>query len=418
MILGTKSFLRIEIRGGRYALMLFVILILLAGCMPRGAVTNPGWTVVAASGKVVYAVLTTGRVIALDAEDGGKELWSYPRIEEKKGGFLAGCSPTTSSSTEKALDAVYGIPALTENLVVVASYDHNLYAFDRSDGSKVGDAFAADGAIIGGVAIRDGIAYFGSSDYKVYAIDIATRKLVWEKPYATDGWVWGTPAVDEKRVYVGSMDHYVYAINRQTGELDWKAPPKEYVPKGAIPGSVTLADGVLLVGGVDKHLHALRAEDGEPFWPEPVSLGHWVWGEALVHDGYVYIGSLDGKVYALKLADGKVKDGWPVEVREKKDGRSVKKEAIRAGPALLDGETLIVGTEIVGTEIVGKAGNVYKINIKTKEKAVLFEAEGAVLSTPAVVGNKVYVGTTAGNIYVWDASSNSAKRLYPSEQKK
>ena len=383
MILGTKSFLRIEIRGGRYALMLFVILILLAGCMPRGAVTNPGWTVVAASGKVVYAVLATGRVIALDAEDGGKELWSYPRVEEKTGGFLAGCSPT-SSSTEKALDAVYGIPALTENLVVVASYDHNLYAFDRSDGSKVGDAFAADGAIIGGVAIRDGIAYFGSSDYKVYAVDIATRKLVWKEPFTTGHWVWGEPAVDEKRVYVGSMDHNVYAINRQTGQEEWRKPVG-----GSVPGSVTLADGLLLVGGVDKQLRALSAEDGKEVWAR--SLGQWVWGEALVYDGYVYVGSLDGKVHALKLADGTPR--WDAPQVE---------GAIRAGPALLDG-SLILGTE---------SGIIYKINMETGRSEELFKAEGAVLSKPAVVENRVYVGTASGNVYALDASHPQAAQLW------
>jgi len=353
--------------------------------MPRGAVTNPGWTVVAASGKVVYAVLTTGRVIALDAEDGGKELWSYPRIEEKKGGFLAGCSPTTSSSsTEKALDAVYGIPALTENLVVVASYDHNLYAFDRSDGSKVGDAFAADGAIIGGVAIRDGIAYFGSSDYKVYAVDIATRKLVWKEPFTTGHWVWGEPAVDEKRVYVGSMDHNVYAINRQTGQEEWRKPVG-----GSVPGSVTLADGLLLVGGVDKQLRALSAEDGKEVWAR--SLGQWVWGEALVYDGYVYVGSLDGKVHALKLADGTPRWDAP-----KVEG------AIRAGPALLDG-SLILGTE---------SGIIYKINMETGRSEELFKAEGAVLSKPAVVENRVYVGTASGNVYALDASHPQAAQLW------
>lgn len=370
MKIGTKSW--------RFASMLVTIIVLiaaLAGCMPRGAVTNPGWTVVAATDEAVYAVLATGQVVALNAEN-GQELWSYPKAVETKGGFLGGCS--ASSNADKPLDAVYGIPALTENLILIASYDHHLYAFDRSSGSKVGDDFAAGGAIIGGVAVRDGIAYFGSSDHNVYAVDITTRTLAWEKPFATGHWVWGTPAVDEERVYVGSMDHHVYAIDRRTGTEVWKAKLG-----GAVPGSVTLADDTLLVGGVDKRLYAFKAEDGEQLWSNPSFLGHWVWGEALVHDGYIYIGSLDGKVHALKLADGSPR--WePVAL----DG------AIRAGPALLDG-SLVIGTE---------SGNVYLINAETGDSKLFFKAQGAILSTPAVVGTRVYVGTATGNVYALDTT--------------
>jgi len=383
--------LKIVTKRWRFILIFIVLAAAFGGCMPRGAVTNSGWTVVAATDKAVFAVLATGRVVALDVENGGNELWSYPLVtQETKGGFLAGCSGG-SSSADKPLDAVYGIPALTENLVLVASYDHRLHAFDRSSGSKVGDDFAADGAIIGGVTVRDGVAYFGSSDYKVYAVDIATRKLVWKEPFATGHWVWGEPAVDEKRVYVGSMDHNVYAINRQTGQEEWRKPVG-----GSVPGSVTLADGVLLVGGVDKQLRALRAEDGTEIWARP--LGNWVWGEVLVHDDYVYVGSLDGKMHALKLADGSPR--WEAVALE---------GAVRAGPALLDGD-LIVGTE---------SGAIYKINMETGRSEVLFRAAGAVLSTPAVVGSRIYVGTTVGNVYALDAGRTSDPQVwvYPPKQK-
>jgi len=384
--------LKIATKRWRFTPVLVIIAMLvaaLAGCMPKGAVTNPGWTVVAATDEVVYAVLATGKVVALNAKD-GRELWGYPKTAETKGGLLGGCS--ASSNADTPLDAVYGSPALTDNLVLVASYNHHLYAFDRSSGSKVGDDFVAGGAIIGGVVVRDGIAYFGSSDHNVYAVDIATRKLVWEKPFTTGHWVWGTPAVDEKRVYVGSMDHYVYAINRQTGEEVWKKRVG-----GAVPGSVTLADGILLVGGVDKCLYAFRAEDGELLWPNPSFLGHWVWGEALARDGYIYVGSLDGKVHALRLADGSPR--WePVAL----DG------AIRAGPAWLDGN-LIVGAE---------SGSIYTINAETGDSKVLFKAQGAILSTPAVVGTKIYAGTTAGNVYALDASNTGDPLLwvYPSKK--
>src|SRR4030042_3332950 len=73
------------LKKGRLYLPLFIAALLaLTGCAPRGATTNQGWTVVAATDGAVYAVLPAGRVIALDAAT-GDELWSYP-IGTEQGG--------------------------------------------------------------------------------------------------------------------------------------------------------------------------------------------------------------------------------------------------------------------------------------------------------------------------------------------
>jgi eukaryotic-like serine/threonine-protein kinase len=336
--------------------------------MPSGAMSNPGWTVVSASEGAVYTVLPAGQVVALDAAQ-GSSLWSYPTPSEGGGGLGAIFSRQSQDDADRPLDGVYGLPALTGDLLLVSSYDHNLYAFDRSTGELVW-SFSAEEGIVGGVTVYEGMAYFGASDYRVYAVDIATGEPAWEAPFATDNWVWGGPAVDDTRVYVGSMDHHVYALDRQAGSLVWQQELG-----GSIPGSVTLADGTLYVGGVDKELHALRASDGSEVWSAP--LGGWVWGEAVVEGGYVYACSLDGAVHGLDIADGSPR--WePVAL----DG------ALRAGPALQDGH-LIVGAE---------SGRVYRIEVQDGTAEELVAAQGAVLSKPAVVGNMVYVGTTLGNV--------------------
>lgn len=361
---------------------MMVLATMATGCMPRGAMANPGWTVVTVDGDVVYAALSTGQVVALDAAR-GDEIWAYP-LQQQEGGF--GCSPpwAASENGDGPLDAVYGLPALTDELVLVASYDHHLYAFERASGRRVWD-FVAGEAVIGGATVYDGVVYFGASDYRVYALGAATGESVWDAPFATGHWIWGAPAVDSERVYVGSMDHCVYGIDRQTGVEEWR-----YDVGGSVPGSVTLADGLLFVGSVDKHLYALRASDGTELWKRPV--GHWVWGEALVHDGYVYACSLDGKVHALAVGDGSPRwDALAVE------------GALRAGPALLDGE-LVVGTEL---------GAVYRIDIEAGRGQKLFTAEKeGVLSTPAVVGEMVYLGTTVGKVRALDTSSGEGSPIW------
>jgi len=329
--------------------------------------SNPGWTVVSANDEVVYTVLPTGQVIALDAGQ-GSTLWSYPTPSEGGGG-LGAIFSRQSQEGDSPLDGVYGLPALTGDLLLISSYDHNLYAFDRSTGT-LRWSFSAEEGIVGGVTVYEGVAYFGASDYRIYAVDVTTGEPVWDAPFSTNNWVWGAPAVDDTRVYVGSMDHRVYALDRQTGSLVWQQELG-----GSIPGSVTLSDGALYVGAVDKELHALQASDGSEAWS--ASLGDWVWGEAVVEGGYVYACSLDGKVHGLAVGDGSPR--WEPVVL---DG------ALRAGPALQDGH-LIVGAE---------SGKVYRIDVENGTAEELAAAQGGVLSRPAVVDNMVYVGTTLGNV--------------------
>ncbi|OGO05634.1 MAG: hypothetical protein A2Y73_05585 [Chloroflexi bacterium RBG_13_56_8] len=363
------------LKKGRLYLPLFIAALLaLTGCAPRGATTNQGWTVVAATDGAVYAVLPAGRVIALDAAT-GDELWSYP-IGTEQGGIGCSFARTNDENTAKPLNAVYGAPTIHGDLVLITSYDHNLYAFDRATGDKRW-TFAANDAVIGSATLFDGIIYFGASDHNVYAVDAATGESVWEAAAQAGHWVWGAPAVNETRVFVGSMDHHVYAFDRQTGKEVWNQDVG-----ASVPGSVTLADGMLLVGAIDKELHALDAETGDELWRR--FMGGWVWGDVWVDDGYVYAGSLDGTVHALNLSDGSPRwEAVPVN------------GAVRAGPVLI-GNTLIAATE---------KGTIYQINTETGEEQVLFETGSAVLSELAPLGNMVCLGTNQGNIFELDASN-------------
>jgi outer membrane protein assembly factor BamB len=352
---------------------------------------NPGWTVVVAQDGTVYTVLATGKVAALDGLNDGEEIWTYPS-EVQGGGGGIGCSFAKTQGDGDApnlLDAVYGIPTVAQDLLLTTSYDHHLYAFDRASGEKAWD-FSADSAIIGGVAVDEGTAYFGSSDQNVYALNIADQALVWDAPFATNDWVWSTPALDDERVYVGSMDHYVYALDREGGSEQWRQDVG-----GSVVGTVVRQDDLLYVGSVDKRLHVLNTDDGSEVW-KTEELGGWVWGEALVHDGYVYFGSLDGSVHARSVDDGSPR--WDPATLE---------GAVRAGPALL-AEGIVIGTD---------AGIVYSIDVQTGTAEILEELPSPVLSTPAVEGDMVYVGTANGKVYALDSASRAPQVwVYPPEE--
>ena len=377
------------LQRGPIALLVILLALVATGCMPAGSITNPGWTVVAAAGEEVFAVLATGQVVALKAQT-GDVLWQFPS-QTSSGGVGCALARPAGDPEQKLLDAVYGPPAVTDELVLVASYDQHLYAFERATGHKVW-SFAAQGAIIGGPAVYEGIAYFGSSDRHVYAVELSTGKMVWDAPFETGNWVWSTPVVDAERVYVGSMDHSVYALDRSTGAPAWKRDVG-----GSVPGSVALAEGVLYVGGVDKQLHALRAADGVEQWVRPV--GHWVMGEPVVHKGVVYVATLDGKVHAFKAADGAPQ--WEAVALG---------SAVRAGPVLWQ-DKLIVVTE---------GGTVYRLDTQTGAHETVFSTtdKDKMLALPALNADLLYVGTTLGHVYALDLSAKGNPQLWVYPPKK
>jgi len=376
-------------RGTRVLPILILILalsIIASGCAPRGA-TNAGWTVVTATDDLVHAVLASGVVISLNPET-GDEVWRYPPPGERRGG-LGALFSRSDSTAPQPLDAVYGPPVVAGDLLLITSLDRHLYAFDRTTGVMVWKYDVGE-AIVGGVTVRDGVAYFGANDYRVYALNIDTQELVWPEPFETGNWVWGRPAVDDNRVYVGSMDHSVYALDRATGALVWS-----YRTGGAIACSVSLTDGLVLVGAVDKNIYALDRDSGELVWSQ--ALDQWIMGEPLVYDGYAYVATLNGQVHALSVKDGSSR--WePASVQR----------SVRAGPQLVNG-TLLVATEAGELWSVSTDGGVVARVYPDIGEPGADSGLGAMLSEPAVVGTVAYVGTTAGHVLAADTTA----RMHP-----
>ena len=382
-----------RMKQGRIALILLAIAIMATGCMPgASSMANPGWTVVSTQDGVVYSALASGTVLALDPTNPAAPLWSYPPPKADGGGGFSLFKPATSDGAAP-LDAVYGAPVVEGDMLLVSSLSHTLYAFDRENGGLLWEFTPEgdDGALIGSVTVADGVAYFGSANGKVYALDLETRELVWSAPYETGSRIWGAAALDDANVYIGSMDHFVYALDRETGQLVWRADVG-----ASVPGSITLREGALFVGAVDSKLHVLDADNGSQQWVTD-KLDGWVWGEALISNGAVYFGTLGGKVYAYDRQTGR--QLWqPVQL----DG------AVRAGPALLD-EYIIVGTDS------GAAARIAQENGAVLAFPVL---EGGVLSTPAVAGTEVYVGTSVGKLYAFDVERGIAQLwVYPTDSK-
>lgn len=378
---------------------------------------------------------------------------------------------------------VISSPAVVNGVAYVGSTDGNLYALDASSGTLKWK-FDTKNWVVSSPAVASGLVYFESYDSNFYAVDAATGQLKWkfqtggEKRFAgthlhhlepaaesmPDPWDFflSSPSVWSGAVYFGSGDGNIYALDANTGALKWK-----FKTGDVVHSSPAIADGTLYIGSWDTYLYALDAASGKEKWrfktgDDPEIHNHiGIQSSPAVADGVVYFGSRDAYAYAVDAASGKPlwkfsTDGsWVNNSPAVQDGKVYFGTSIpgilhavdaKTGKVLFD---LPTGTPVFasvalanGTLYLGSfGGRLTAVDLKTQKPAWGFETDGAkqnasamtnadgsikweslfpspnafyddmvlavhklftmgtILSSPVVVGDTVYFGSTDGNLY-------------------
>ena len=290
-------------------------------------------------------------------------------------------------------------------------------------------------------AVVDGVAYLGSEDGSVYAVEIASQKLLWNAP--TGGPVRSSPAVVDGVVYVGSEDGSLYAFDAATGTTLWRFPTKD-----AIEASPAVERGIVLVGSLDGNLYAVDAASGTGLWDAafggPVDgspafagtvayaaggnvirafdlkTGRVRWTEyaygsvktaLTVADGRVLVGSDGGMVYAFDAGTGAQQwaftAGGPVGSSpaaayglvfvDSDSGDLVAVDAATGSPVWSvqgSGSRSVVAVANGVVYLTTDDGVVHAFDAWAGAELAALEVKA--LSSPAVVGGAVYVGTASG----------------------
>jgi len=222
-------------------------------------------------------------------------LWTYPPL-----------------GTGAGLEGVFGPPAVSKELglVYIGAVDGNLYALSLETGDEgagwkraVRDDPSMDPQPIIGAPVLTEIVnsetgpsttlVVVSEDGNLYAFDAASgTELSWS-PFRTGGKLWSTPAIQNGIAYFGSHNHSVYAVDLRDGRELWR-----YETGGAVVGNPLLFRGKLFIGSFDKKLYALDADDGELEWA--FESGNWFWAGPVTDGETIFAPAMDGFVYALE----------------------------------------------------------------------------------------------------------------------
>jgi outer membrane protein assembly factor BamB len=180
-------------------------------------------------------------------------------------------------------------PLVTGELIVVGLESGDVVGTDLA--GQMAWRFKAKRAVASSPVEHEGLVFFGSLDWHIYALDIQRGWKVWT--FRTNKPVVSSPAIGDEKLYIGSVDGCLYALDLSSGKERW-----HYETEGQITSSPAYVDGAVYFGGIDGKVYSLEAKSGRLRWsfetkgPVPSS--------PIVHEGVVYIGSMDHHIYALK----------------------------------------------------------------------------------------------------------------------
>ena len=377
-------------------LLLPVILVLVgvtvSGCAPIGGQPR-GWSGGTIADGTLFFGSMKGKLVALNTSDGSL-LWNPFTLETSRpsGGF--GCAPASTTV------AIYGTPAVAEDLVYVGGYSGKIYAIN-SDSGALRWVYPREGnfePVIGGLEVAWGKVYIGGSDGKVYALDAETGDWKWD--FQTGGKIWSTPAIDRDTLFIGSFDKKLYALNAENGSKRW-----EFKTEGAIVSTPVVYNNTVYFGSFDRHLYAVDATDGSLEWKSEVEAGSWFWTRPVAFNNIVYAPCLDGKVYALNAESGH-------EVVNAIDLGS----PVSSSPVLVD-SSIIIATE---------GGKIYSLDTGNNQKRQLADVkeladEELIIYSPLVASEGiVYVHAQTKKygslVYALDAQTGVAKWHYSTKR--
>ncbi|MCS7213950.1 MAG: PQQ-binding-like beta-propeller repeat protein [Candidatus Calescibacterium sp.] len=397
-------------------------------------------------------VLTTSTAIKLSWNDNSSKEAGY--ILQRCTG--ASCTPNQVVANLPANSNTYtdtGLSANTTYCYRVSAYVGNAYS-DFSNtvcGTTVGPGnisyqIQTGGAIYSSPAINNGIAYIGSDDKKLYAIETTTGTVLWT--YTTGGAIRSSPAVGcFGEIYFGSDDGYLHsltgnAVLRWNVQLSQRKAPivssPAFHPKGT----------TVYVTVTNHRLYAVNITDGSIAWvssalPRPLRTSPFV----SPNGATVYVVGVS-RVYAFDANTGTQK--WQLNINC----------SIETSPAVTpDGAIYVKGDDTLyriqdngssgsvvwsiaigkgeSTPAVGTDGNIYVGGAHGGNVSLVkISPSGTVLSSYQTLGminshpsfatyagnSTIFVGDTSGNLYavnaggmnlIWSLSLNGDIRVGP-----
>ena len=319
---------------------------------------------------------------------------------------LAACTGGTSGPK-----GAFDHPAFGDRLVYISGVDGYLYALDQEFQGSSGEGGNDSGLLnsgwsqavgdqrdpqplIAGPALVDDperpVVLVGSEDGNLYAYDaLAGGDPLWV--FRTGDKIWSTPVVKDGIAYFGSHDESVYAVNVGDGSQKWRFPTG-----GAVAGKPLVFRDMIVVGSFDKKLYALDAQTGAKQWE--LEGNNWFWAGAAANDNTIFAPNMDGTIYAV---NGRGNLLWSCDMGS----------AIVSRPALIGGALAVAAKDGGVVVLLETNPNPDGSSGCPRELDRDFVSDDEIKAPLFVGGDSLYLGTDGGTVIRLDLSPPSSGRL-------
>lgn len=284
--------------------------------------------------------------------------------------------------------------AIAGGAVYFGAFDSKLYSIDLATG-KQNWTYTAESEIQSSPSIDRGVVFFGDAYGVFHAVDAATGKGKWK--FETQAEIVSSATFDGERVLFGSYDQYLYALDRRDGSLVWKVETEGYVhATPAIIGRTTT------VSGCDGFLWLIHLDDGRVV--DRIDLAGQAGATPAVLGNVAFVATYENQVRAIDVVERKTL--WAYE-------HPKRKFPYYASAAVTE-KAVVVG----GRDKILRA-----LDPKTGESQWEWNTGGRIDSSPVIVGDRAFFGSTRGEVIavsvatgevVWKYETGSAIVASPS----
>ncbi len=160
------------------------------------------------------------------------------------------------------------------------------------NGSGVGPPFSGEAQPI----VHDGVIYVPTGADDVFALDVATGKLLWTYQSKLDpkintvccGWTSRGVGLGDGKIFLGRLDGKLAAIDQRTGKEVWSVQAENWQEGYTITSAPLYYSGMVITGFAGAEyasrgrVKAFSAKDGKLLWtfytvPGPGEVGHDTW---------------------------------------------------------------------------------------------------------------------------------------------
>lgn len=312
-------------------------------------------------GNRIYAASVNGNVVALDPEK-GKQVW-----RNKLGiGLSSG-------------------PGVGEGLVVVVAADGYVVALSAEDGTEQWRAYIS-GESLATPLVNDEYVVVQTVDNKLTALSVFDGSERWTLEQSTPALTMRgstSPMQVGQSIVTGFDNGRVMAINMETGDVEWDsmlAPPSgrsDLDRLSDIDGDIAVVGQDIYASGYQGRIASLAAESGQVLWARELS----TYAGVTADWNNVYSTLQNGELVALNRRSGA--------------------ELWRQNALLRREPTVPVSFR--NTVVVGDLDGYLHFfsNVDGEPAARVRGGKSAIVSTPLVMADRLYVQSDDGSVSAW-----------------